>query len=211
MENPVIIFGAGNLGKLALDIFSTNEVLVYGFLDENVKLHNTEISETMVLGDVLDEGFLKFIGSKTEAFIAVEDILLKKKLVEVLLEKRKVQPVNAIHPKAIVSEEAEIGHGILLGPGSVINHGVIIGNYVTINSNVTVDTQSTLGQFVEIGSGVTIGSEVKIEEGVFIGAGAIIVSGISIGKKARIGVGSVVIDNVKEGSTVFGNPAVAIK
>jgi len=41
MKNPVVIFGAGTLGRLALDIFSSNDVLVYGFLDDNKKKHNT--------------------------------------------------------------------------------------------------------------------------------------------------------------------------
>ena len=34
MENPVMIFGAGSLGLTALDIFQRNEVVVYGFLDD---------------------------------------------------------------------------------------------------------------------------------------------------------------------------------
>ena len=35
-------------------------------------------------------------------------------------------------------------------------------------------------------------------------------SGVSIGKKARIGAGSVVIADVRDNETVFGNPAVKI-
>ncbi len=33
MKNPVLIFGGGVLGKLAIDIFNQNEVLIYGILD----------------------------------------------------------------------------------------------------------------------------------------------------------------------------------
>jgi acetyltransferase-like isoleucine patch superfamily enzyme len=52
---------------------------------------------------------------------------------------------------------------------------------------------------------------VIVEDEVFIGAGATIIPGITLGKKARIGAGSVVIENVKAGDTVFGNPAKAIQ
>ena len=45
----------------------------------------------------------------------------------------------------------------------------------------------------------------------FIGSGVTIVAGVTIGKGARIGAGSVVIAPVKEGETVFGNPAKSIK
>jgi len=31
MENPVMILGAGGLGAVALDIFKTNNVVVYAF------------------------------------------------------------------------------------------------------------------------------------------------------------------------------------
>jgi len=52
---------------------------------------------------------------------------------------------------------------------------------------------------------------VTIKEGAFIGSGVTLVSGITVGKNARIGAGSVVISNVKDGETVFGNPAAPIK
>lgn len=211
MKNPVVIFGAGKLGRLALDIFSSNEVLVYGFLDSDEKLHNTEVSEVVVLGDTMDDGFLKIIGNKTEAFVAIEHKTEKEKLVKMLMDRRKTMPVNAIHAKSIVSEEAEIGHGNLIGPGAIVNHGAKIGNHNVLNSGVIIDVLAEIEEFVEIGTGAIINSEAVIESGAFIGSGVIVVSGVRIGKNARIGAGSVVIEDVKEGVTVFGNPAVALK
>jgi serine acetyltransferase len=35
----------------------------------------------------------------------------------------------------------------------------------------------------------------------------LIISGLTIGKNARVGAGSVVVENVADGITVFGNPA----
>lgn len=64
MENPVLIFGAGNLGKIALDIFNRNNVVVYGLLDDDKTLHNQEIGDVLILGDTDDDGFLKLIGQK---------------------------------------------------------------------------------------------------------------------------------------------------
>ena len=211
MENPVIIFGAGTLGRLALDIFNSNNVLTYGFLDDNKALHNTEISETMVLGDPFDDGFLKFIGNKTEAFVAIDHKVLKKKIVEMLLERRKTMPVNAIHAQACVSEDAELGHGILVGPGTIINPAAIVGNHVLVHSRALIDVSCKVGEYAEIGSGVILNTDVEVGEGAFIGSGAVIVSGIKIGKNARIGAGSVVVENIKDNDTVFGNPAKSIK
>ena len=211
MKNPVLILGAGKLGKLALDIFSGNHVLVYGFLDEDPKLHNTEISEVLVLGDINDENFLGIIGNKTEVFVAVEHRTAKEKMVKQLLTDKKTMPVNAIHVRAMVSEEAEVGHGILVAAGAVINPYAKIGNHSVIHSGAVVDSAAVIGEYAEIGPGAVINSEAEIGKGAFIGSGAVIVSGVKIGKNARIGAGSVVIEDVKEGKTVFGNPAVGIE
>ena len=50
MDKAVIIFGANSIGKTALDIFESHGIVVYGFLDEDEKLHQKEIN-TIVARD----------------------------------------------------------------------------------------------------------------------------------------------------------------
>jgi sugar O-acyltransferase (sialic acid O-acetyltransferase NeuD family) len=207
MENPILIFGAGNLGKIVLDIFNRNNVLVFGFLDDDKALHSTEIGEVVVLGDTDDDGFLKIIGQKTEAFVALENTKERKKVVEMLINRRKVMPVNAIHNTAVISETATIGHGNLVAARVVVNTLATIGNHCVVHASAIIDINAKVADYVQIGAGAIINSEVEIEEGAFIGSGAVIISGIKIGKNARVGAGSVVIENVADGTTVFGNPA----
>ena len=207
MENPILIFGAGNLGKIVLDIFNRNNVLVFGFLDDNKELHGKEIGEIVVLGDTDDDGFLKIIGQKTEAFVALENNKERKKVVEMLINRRKVMPVNAVHNTAVVSENASIGHGNLIAARAVVNPDATVGNHCIIHASVVIDINAKVADYVQIGAGAMINSEAEIAEGAFIGSGAVIISGIKIGKNARVGAGSVVIENVADGSTVFGNPA----
>lgn len=207
MENPVIIFGAGATGAQVYDLFRRNDVIVYGFLDDNKALHNTELGEVTILGDTDDGGFLKVIGNKCEAFVAISERSVREKLVEMLQTRRKTMPVNAIHESAIVSELAEIGHGNLIGAKASIGAKVKIGHHNFIQSSVDVAPTTTIGNFVNIDNGAIINKGVTIEDGVFIGSGAIIVAGITIGKNARIGAGSVVVQHVEANQTVFGNPA----
>jgi sugar O-acyltransferase (sialic acid O-acetyltransferase NeuD family) len=211
MENPVIIFGANALGRAAKDIFENNQVVVYGFLDDNKKLHKTEVDEVVVMGDTDDDGFLKLIGKKCEAFIAVDDNKLRKSLVTMLKEERHVQPVNAIHSRAFVSPKAEIGHGNFIDFGSYLAPASKIGSYCLIHANAIIGVECKLGDFVQVGTGSNINTNVEIEDEVFIGSGVTIVSGVSVGKGARIGAGSVVVAPVKAGETVFGNPAQKVK
>ncbi len=207
MDKPIIIFGAEALGQMALEIFQSNDRVVYGMLDDHRELQGKEFSEVSVLGDFDDQGILKLIGKKCGAFVAVEDLKLRESLVQMLIDKRHTMPVNAIHQQAYVSSSAEMGHGNLISAGVVLNAHSRIGNHCLLHANCLLDYASILGDQVQIGSGVTVGSEVVIGEGVFVGAGATLISGIKIGARARIGAGSVVIADVEKEQTVFGNPA----
>jgi sugar O-acyltransferase (sialic acid O-acetyltransferase NeuD family) len=211
MENPVIIFGANYLGRAAKEIFERNGNVVYCFLDDNKSLHNTTVDNISVLGSTDDDGYLKLIGHKCEAFVATDDNKLRKSLVKMLNERRKMQPVNAIHPTASLASSSSMGHGNFFDAGSRAGAGAEIGNHCVINANVVVGAEAKIGDFVQVGASSTINSGAVIEEEAFIGSGVIIVSGVTVGKGARVGAGSVVIAPVKAGETVFGNPASKVK
>ena len=211
MENPVIIIGAGSLGIQALDIFESNGVVVYGFLDDNKELHGTEVGEVSVLGSTDDAGFTKLIGQKCEAFIAIGERVIREQIVEMLNDRRKTMPVNAIHPRASVSQMATIGHGNFIGANSVIDAQATLGNHCTVESGSVLQTKVKTGDYVTIGAGAVVGNNVTIEDNAFIGTGVRVIAGVTIGKNARVGAGSVVMQDVAAGKTVFGNPAVEIK
>ncbi len=209
--NPVIIFGAGGLGKAALEIFQSNDVLIYGFLDDKEALHNTQLNDVSIMGRTDDHGFLKYIGHKCDAFVAISDRKVRKSLFKMLNERRKVMPVNAIHPKAMISGNAYISYGILANAGAVVGSFAKVGIGCIIHSHAVVDYEATLGEFVQVGAGSIISAGATVEDEVFIGAGAVIAGPVKVGKGARIGAGSVVIGHVEEGQTVFGNPAKPIE
>ena len=211
MEKPVIIFGAKGIAKSALEIFQSNEVTVYGFLDDDKSTHEQTINDIPVLGLTNDHGFTKLIGQKCEAFIASDDYKIRTSLTEMLIESRKVMPVNAIHNKALVAKSADMSHGNFINAGSIIGSGSVIGLHCVIHSGVIIEQDVVMGDFVQIGAGSIINAGVIIEKKTFIGAGVVIVAGVKIGAGARIGAGSVVIADVAKKETVFGNPAAKIK
>jgi len=211
MENPVMIFGANAIGREVKEIFESNNNVVYGFLDDNKALHGKEIDTVTVLGSTDDDGFLKLIGKKCEAFIAADDNKLRKGLVKMLQEVRHVQPVNAFHKSALIPESVFVGHGNLVDMGVLMGAGAKVGNHCLVHAGVIIGAEASIGDFVQVGTGTQINAGVVIEDEVFIGSGVTIVGGVQIGKGARIGAGSVVIASVKAGDTVFGNPAQPIK
>lgn len=211
MDKPVIIFGAKGIAKSALEIFQSNNIVVYGFLDEDKELHNTEIGNVPVLGDPDDHGFLKLVGKKCEAFVATDDNTLRKKQVKHLMESRKVMPTNAVHTLAYLSGTSSIGHGNFIGTGVILNSFAQVGQHCILHSGAILEQDVQLKDLVQIGAGSVINSGVVIEENAFIGSGVTIVSGVKIGKNARIGAGSMVISDVPANTTMFGNPAVKVE
>ena len=207
MENPVIIVGAQQIGKTALDIFLSNGIVVYCFLDDKPELQHQEVNNISVMSGSEDPEFLKLLGKKCEVFVAAEDTATRKSTINLLKEEYQVVPVNAIHKFSAVSENAWLGHGNLINSGAVINTNAKVGDHCLIMSNAVVEAEVTLGDFVQVGAGAILNAGVTVEEQAFIGSGAVVVAGVKIGKKARVGAGAVVIADVPANSTVFGNPA----
>ncbi len=207
MENKsVLILGVNALGKAAKEVFEENGVVVYGFLDTKEELVGTEIGDVPVLGTFDDESYMSIIGDECNAFLAIDEVELRKQMIE----ETKAIAANAIHKSASISKSATFGFGNYISNGVVVNTLVEIGSNCIINTNVTIDTESIIGNHIQIGAGSIISSNVTVEDDVFIGAGVTIVAGVTIGIGSRIGAGSVVIANVQEGDTVFGNPAASI-
>lgn len=202
-----MIFGTNPISRAAKAIFDSNEILTYGFLSDDEQVIGQEIDEVVILGKMEDDGYLKFIGQKCEAFVALDENKVRKHIVEMIKKKRKVMPVNAIHREAYIEPSAAISHGNFVNMGVRIGHDSVIGNHCLIHTGAILEGGVTLGDFVQVGAGAILNQGVKVGGEAFIGSGALIVSGVSIGKGARIGAGSVVIANVEDGQTVFGNPA----
>lgn len=211
MENPVIIFGANYLGRQAKEILERNGNVVYCFLDDNKKLHNTTIDDITVLGSTDDDGFLKLIGKKCEAFVAVDENKLRKSLVSMLQEVRHVQPVNVLDQSTVIPVSVSIGHGNFIDQGVMFGAGSALGSHCLVHAGANIGIEVKLGDFVQVGAGSIINAGTEVGDEVFIGAGVTIVGGLTIGKGARIGAGSVVVGPVKAGETVFGNPAQKVK
>jgi sugar O-acyltransferase (sialic acid O-acetyltransferase NeuD family) len=207
MNKPIIILGAGSIGKSAMEAFLSNEVLVYGFLDDDSSLQGKEIGEVEVMGNLEDQTYLSIIGNECDAFVAMEEIEVRRNLVQMLIDERKVMPVNAIHNTTNLASSAQIGHGNYIGAGVIIGSNSELKSHLIINPGAIINHDVELGNYVQIGAGSVINSGVHIEDEVFVGSGVTIVAGIKVGGGARIGAGSVVIKNVDEGQTVFGNPA----
>lgn len=123
------------------------------------------------------------------------------------LEKIGGSPYSFISDDVKIGANVEVGDGCILNPRSSISSNVTIKQGTIINCNSGIGHDTSIGSFCTLFGSVTINGNVKIGSNVMIGSGAIIHPGKNIDDGSIIGIGSVVLRNIKENTTVYGNPA----
>lgn len=206
MKNLIII-GAGGFGR---DIYNLalkcsgyqKEYIIKGFLDRRNDFLNAFTGYPPILSSVED-----YIVDKDDVFIcAMGDVQSKKICVNIILD-RGGNFISLISPTAHIDPYANIGVGCIILHNSGIGSGSKLGDYVLIQASAFVGHDSKVGSFSRIDchavclGGVVVGDEATIH------TSSVINQKVVIGKGARVGAGSFVIKNVKENTTVYGNPA----
>ncbi len=201
----VVIIGAGGSGREALwSISDCNKISkqfdVLGFIDDNPQLKGKKFNKIPVLGN------LDWLVSELDdvgCIIAIGDCKIRKKLTN-MLSKKNFEFPNLIHPTALCSESAEIGHGVVIQAGSIISVDVKIGNHSYVNYGSTIGHDCRLGEYVTLSPGVHLSGSNFIDEGVYIGTGTVTKQNITIGKWSFIGGGTVVGKSIPDFSMYFG-------
>jgi UDP-N-acetylglucosamine acyltransferase len=69
-----------------------------------------------------------------------------------------IQP-SAIHPTAVIDEQAEIGADVDIGPYAVIGPGVVIGAVTRIGPHVVVERDTSIGRECRVHPGAVLGGD----------------------------------------------------
>lgn len=143
-------------------------------------------------------------------FIGIGNMKLRKKLYTFFVE-NGWEAVNIFHPNSVISENAQIGKGVLVEAGCLVTPNPIIGDNVVINTGSQVNHDNIIHSNVYIASGVVLSGGVEIGDNTLIDDGVIVTLGKKIGDNCIIGAGSVVTKDIPDGVVAYGNPCRIIR
>jgi acetyltransferase EpsM len=204
MSDPksIIIVGGSAGAKIATNIFNLthphhNIYYVECFCKDIT--HN-------ILYQTIDKALDHLTLPDVEYFIATGDNEMRKKHYKLIQNYTKKEPLNCIHPSAIISAK-KIGNGNLICTNSLIHFDAYIGDCTIINTGSIVEHDCHVESFSQISPNVTLCGYVKIGESSFISASSTIIPNIKVGHNSTVAAGSVVIEDIPSNVMVAGVPS----
>lgn len=203
----LIIIGAGGYGREVYSVARESigygeDFNIKGYLDDNVKALQGFLNYPPIIDTIED-----YEPQQGDLFIcAIGNPTIKKHCVEVLLKKRATF-TTLIHKEAHISMNTQIGIGCIICRDAILSCDVSVGDFVTFQSYATIGHDAKIGNFCQFNSFSFMGGGAEVGNNTTMNVGAILHPYKKIGNNCVVGAGSVVIKNIKDGNTVYGNPA----
>jgi sugar O-acyltransferase (sialic acid O-acetyltransferase NeuD family) len=203
MAKSVVIIGYSGHAHTGIDILMASGYAVEGYCDIELKKANP-------FG-------LRYLGSENDPdvqeklkqyhyFIGIgNNNLLRRKVYETLFPMLG-EPVNAIHPSAVISPSVKMKFGHFIAANVSINALTELGMTAVCNTGSVIEHGCIIGDFTFIAPGAVLCGDVTIGENTFVGANSVIRQGVKIGKNVTIGAGTVIVQDIPDDVKVVGNP-----
>ena len=207
MRQSLYIVGAGGFGREVYQWFLDCEAMqaaydFSGFIDDRADALDLFDLQAPVL---THEAACETVDSAV--FICgLGSVVLKRKLCQPLLD-AGASFVSLVHPSARVGSRVKLGRGVVVCPGVTITCDVVLGQFSMINCHTTIGHGACIGEWTTVSAQCDLTGYTNLGDKVFVGSGARFIPGKQVGSGATVGAGSVVIRDVKAGTSVFGNPA----
>lgn len=107
----------------------------------------------------------------------------------------------------VIEDNVEIGFNSVIGKSLYPGDVTLIGKGTKIANNCGIGHDCKIGENVLIYAGTMVAGYVEIGDGTHVTLNSSLKNGIKIGKNVTVDMGSVVIRDIPDDQTVFGNPA----
>ncbi|MEY4564102.1 MAG: hypothetical protein RLZZ618_3379 [Pseudomonadota bacterium] len=206
IDARVVIVGAGGHAKVVMDALQSGDPSSQRcFADDDLAR-----AGQLLLGCAIEGPIAKAVHAGDHFHVAIGNNPVRQRL-HAQLSSAGAQARTVIHPRAVVSSHAVLGHGVFVAAAAVVAPTATVHDGVIVNHGAVVDHDCVVGAFTHIAPNATLGGGVTVGALVLIGAGATVLPGVDIGEGAVIGAGAVVVRSVPAGEIFCGVPARAAR
>jgi sugar O-acyltransferase (sialic acid O-acetyltransferase NeuD family) len=200
---PLVVLGAGGLGRETAVWARRAGHDVLGFLDREPASHGTMVGDLPILGDL---DWLERASDDVACVVAVgaprarRDLAARVRALGHLL-------ATVVDPTAVLGDRVKLGTGTIVCAGATVTCDVVVGDGVVLSVGCAVHHDDVVGDHAFVGPGAQLSGNVTIGAGAWIGVGASIVQGVTVGAGTVVGAGAVVAADLPPDVTAVGVPA----
>ena len=196
MNKKLAIIGAGGHGKVVGEIALLNGYKIIDFFDDSAKESKKFPFNVIDTPDYLKENQNEY----DDFFVAIGDNKLRRDKI-LWLKKYKMNIINLIHPKSIISKFCTLELGICAMAHSTVNPGTAIREGVIINTSASIDHDCIIDDYSHISPNCSLSGNVKIGKFTHLGTGTSVHPGINIGENVKTGIGARIFKDILNGTT----------
>ena len=206
MGKRILLIGASGHARVIADIVALNNDIVVGALSDRAS--DADGFPYPVLGPFSSLADVSRQNNIDAVIIAIGDNFKREQAVfSVVKALPDAAFATAVHPGAVVAQNAYIGAGTVVMAGAVVNPGAKVGTHVILNTRSSVDHDCVVADYSSLAPAAALGGNVYVGERTSIGIGAVVIHGVRIGSDTVVGAGAAVVQDLPDKVVALGVPA----
>ena len=203
--HDLIIVGAGafarELRQFVPSSFPRSGVRLKGFLSNNPH----DFDQFEIPEPILCDPEEYHPQPNDRLLMGIGDIEHRRRVTEEL-KSRGATFLRLIHPTAFIDSNATLGEGCIIYPFATVMTEAKIGDFVTMNLYSSAGHDAQIGRYCNLSPYATMNGFSVLEDEVFVGTHASVLAYHRVGRGSKISANSVVANDVRPHSLVFGVP-----
>lgn len=195
MKSKLILIGGGGHCRSCIDVIeSTQQYLIHGILDPNLKENDTVLNYPILGNDELIVEYTKKNFSFLITLGQIKSASIRKKIFEKLVfYNSKIATI--ISNRAYVSQHATINEGTIVMHDALVNANAWIGKNCIINTKALIEHDVRVHDHCHISTGAIVNGGVTIHDETFYGSSSVSKEYVSISANSFIKANSTIKEN----------------